>query len=151
MGILSQRTAIRDLVFSELSTISTSDPSGQWQTSPELHKFWVEHDQATRYPALCVVLTDEAYKLDRMQGITVDCKMKIIGYVSNPKDSRAELDKLIEDVIYKLSSSGAIRQAVTNLAIDSLHADEGTSVAQPFAQFVMVWTFEFQRRFGFAG
>ena len=149
--LASPRTAIRDLVVAELDTIATSDPSQQWNTTPEVHRYWVEHDQVTQYPALCVIFTDETFKKDRMQGIVSDGKMKIVGYTRDDQDARAVLDKLIDDVILKLSTSNALGAIVENLMMDSVSTDDGTQLAKPFAQFVMVWTFQFQRRFGFAG
>lgn len=147
---ISERTKIRNLVKRLLEEINSELSPQIWRTHPEVHDVWISQENATRYPALSVVLTDENYDLETHDSITTNCTMKIIGFSRDENDCRGALDALIEDVIVCLSFSEELRGALQLLNLDETICDEGSSVAKPFAQFVMSWSITFSRKFSYS-
>lgn len=150
----SLRTVLRDRWLAALRQIGPTDKAGGYRSkvAPEILSAWVEYDQVTKYPAICVVVTSEDYEHDRMHGLSCVVLIKLIGYVHDAKDCRAKLDELIEDVFTCYARNQPQLSADTeSFELESLTTDEGTQIAQPFAQFIMTWQVKFTRRFGFTG
>jgi hypothetical protein len=145
---MSIRTDLRDKLVTALGSIKTDGTA----PAPQLEKAWVEFDQCKGYPTICVVVTDEAFPEKFMNSIKTMLTAKVIGYAKDDKDCRAALDDLVEKTVQALAiNQSDLRQGMLEMNWESLIADEGTKVAQPFAQFVLTLQFTTTRKFAFAG
>lgn len=142
-GPLSIRTQVRDAVVAALSTIAQSPtvrvPGGQVVTN------FASEKELTKFPSYCVVVTDEAIDLKTQQAADVALTVLVVVYVRSEGDVRAMLDGAIEDVWDALRAGQLAKPVVSQLTIDTIETDEGTTIVKPFAQAVMRWTAQVRR------
>lgn len=137
-GALSMRTQVRDAVVSALGQIADS-PSARVPGAQVLTQFCTV-EELKKSPTYCVVVTNEDLTLQTQQAIDSKMTVLVVVYVRSESDLRATLDAAIDDVWDTLRVAQSLRQLVSQLQLDSIETDEGTTIVKQFAQAVMRWT-----------
>ncbi len=137
-GALSMRTQVRDAVVSALRQIADS-PSARVPGAQILTQFCTV-EEVKKSPTYCVVVTNEDLTLQTQQAIDSRMTVLVVVYVRSEGDLRTTLDAAIDDVWDTLRVAQSLRPLVSQLQLDSIETDEGTTIVKPFAQAVMRWT-----------
>ena len=142
-GAVSIRTQVRDAFVSALRTIEDS-PTAR-VPGAELLTHYATVEEIKKFPAYCVVVTNEELSVTSQMCADVSLTVLVVLYVKSENDVRAVLDGAIEDVWEALRLGQFLRAASSQLRLDSIETDEGTTIVKPFTQAVMRWTCEVRR------
>ncbi len=142
-GPLSIRTQVRDAIVAALQTIDAT-PTVR-QPGAQILTHYAEVGEIKKSPTLCVIVTNEEVDVRVQMHAEVTLSILVVLYVRSETDVRAALDAAIEDVWEVLRSGQLVKAVVSQLRLDSIDTDEGTTSAKPFAQAVMRWSAQIRR------
>jgi hypothetical protein len=118
--------------------------SSQWKGEKfDVSLNYLNFDEPTHYPTICVVIADEQVLGSTLQNIQCSGSIELVIYLKQETDLRRSLHDVIQFVYETmLSADNALRgQGVTKVSYQGYSADQATTAAKPHTQAVMKYTF----------
>lgn len=140
---VSIRTQVRDAFVAALESMAGS--SSARLPGADILTAYSTVEEVKKFPSYCVVATDEAIELKSQMAADISMTILVVLYVKSDGDVRALLDAAIEDVWEALRGLQLLKSVASQLQIESITTDEGTTVVKPYAQAVMRWTAQVRR------